>query len=561
MTPKKPRKFTPRQEASSAETAPERLKELADDPKLARLVAANSNALAELLLELSRNDDKAVRKACTSNANTPVEALLKLGAQFPEQLLENPVFDLLLLAHPGVFEDLPTATLNSLLKRNQVPVELIRWAWNHRGESTLHSLLMNPNTPADVVEELCKSKDAEVRMAAVLHCSKDSPRWSRCVHTWDDLAALSIVDEQLRVTRFDKDFFLLILAGLIRGINARHFEAWNRWCWHGEDQYSKALVNEPGAPEELLLQVIQKAIANPDDYGRVPHLEDIIRQCRCSQRVLNAALAAAPCSPDLRVLMCAAESPVCPSSILEEISVRDQAFMDELNRYGLQTTLAANPNSPANVLELLSDSEFDDARAYVYLHPNTSESTRLKMVTQDPAVREKAIERERFDLANHDYCWRKVTCWQNRDINTLGSSLASHEGNILCEDLFSHEHERRLEAYWRLRRDRDFYYVPFKLKTATAESIIKKKTSTYESTAIKKWCISAPLCPAAILVKNYRSRAWIDRFIVAQHVKTPEDILKRLVSDGNQLVRRAARNNLDQRSARADQPSAQPSNP
>ena len=189
MTPTKPRKLTPRQEASSADTGLVRLKELAQDSRLARLVAANPNASPDLLLELSHSDDKAVRKACTSNANTPVEALQKLGSQFPEQMLENPVFDLLLLAHPGLFDEMPTATLNSLLKRDQVPVGLIRWAWKHRGESTVQSLLMNPNTPADVVEGLCKSEDLEVRMAAELHCSRELPRWASEVHHDQDLLA------------------------------------------------------------------------------------------------------------------------------------------------------------------------------------------------------------------------------------------------------------------------------------------------------------------------------------------------------------------------------------
>ena len=171
-----PRKPTPRQEAAAAETSAERLKTLAADPKLARLVAANPNAPADLLQELSHSDDKTVRKACTSNANTPMEALLKLGAQFPEQLLENPVFDLLLLAHPGLFEELPTSTLNSLLKRDQVPVELIRWAWKHRADSVEGAILYNATTPSDIIKELTANPKQEIAIAAKTHIHYCQPR-------------------------------------------------------------------------------------------------------------------------------------------------------------------------------------------------------------------------------------------------------------------------------------------------------------------------------------------------------------------------------------------------
>ncbi len=354
MSPAKPRKLTPRQEASAADTSTERLKTLAADPKLARLVAANPSAPTELLLELSHNDDKSVRKACTSNANTPVEALLKLGAQFPEQLLENPVFDLLLLAHPGLFEELPTSTLNSLLKRDQVPVELIRWAWKHGGESTDYSLLMNPNIPADVVEDMCKVKDPEFRMAAELHCHQTPPGWIDTVRKWHDLSCLGIFHEQLKVERFNKEFYLLVLADHAGGIGSRFLTATNRWCWHGENQYSRALVSEPGAPEYLLLQIIEDARGRPSKDGKIPYLEEVIRYRRCSLDVLNSALSVAPTSQDLSLLKCAAECPVCSPDILREIAARDDAHMGELDRYSLQTNLAANPKCPEDVLGALA---------------------------------------------------------------------------------------------------------------------------------------------------------------------------------------------------------------
>jgi hypothetical protein len=64
MSPAKPRKLTPRQEASATDTSAQRLKTLAADDTLTRLlVAANPNASAGLWLALSHSLDIAERKA------------------------------------------------------------------------------------------------------------------------------------------------------------------------------------------------------------------------------------------------------------------------------------------------------------------------------------------------------------------------------------------------------------------------------------------------------------------------------------------------------------------
>jgi hypothetical protein len=58
----KVKKLTPRVEAQSERTSPERLRKLAKDPKLAKLVE-----------ELSYTSDKARLKAFVSNPNTPTD--------------------------------------------------------------------------------------------------------------------------------------------------------------------------------------------------------------------------------------------------------------------------------------------------------------------------------------------------------------------------------------------------------------------------------------------------------------------------------------------------------
>ena len=69
------------------------------------------------LKELATSDDAAIRKAVANNPNTPTNILWQLGSEFPDQLLVNPVFDLLLLENPNLCGDMPDRTLESLLSR------------------------------------------------------------------------------------------------------------------------------------------------------------------------------------------------------------------------------------------------------------------------------------------------------------------------------------------------------------------------------------------------------------------------------------------------------------
>ena len=91
---------SPKQEASSETTSAKRLKELAQDAKLASVVAKNPAAPPDLLAELADSDPKAPRKNAMGNPATPYETLMKFASQYPEQLLDNPVFDLLFLENP-----------------------------------------------------------------------------------------------------------------------------------------------------------------------------------------------------------------------------------------------------------------------------------------------------------------------------------------------------------------------------------------------------------------------------------------------------------------------------
>ena len=58
-------------------------------------------------------------------ANAPASALMRIGAQFPKQLLENPVPDAMAIENPDLFSEIPEATLTSIAKRESCPAEML----------------------------------------------------------------------------------------------------------------------------------------------------------------------------------------------------------------------------------------------------------------------------------------------------------------------------------------------------------------------------------------------------------------------------------------------------
>ncbi len=95
-------------EARSTHTLADRLEELAvQSTALARLVACNDSAMPELLEQLSHHSDATVRKWVCAHANAPPEVLGKLGGQFPQQLLDNPALDFMILENPNLLGNCP----------------------------------------------------------------------------------------------------------------------------------------------------------------------------------------------------------------------------------------------------------------------------------------------------------------------------------------------------------------------------------------------------------------------------------------------------------------------
>ena len=123
--------------------------------------APRSGSLRDRLRELALSDDAAIRKAVASNPNTPTDILWKLADRFPRQLLENPVFELLILENPCFFGNIPDRTLKSLLRfAPESFFELLSRDIHHRVRREIAS---NSKTPLTILEKLATDPDGSVR--------------------------------------------------------------------------------------------------------------------------------------------------------------------------------------------------------------------------------------------------------------------------------------------------------------------------------------------------------------------------------------------------------------
>ena len=161
----------PASQAKDPDTPGEVLARLArEDVTLSRLVARNPSASSDLLRELGSSKDTTTRKWVATNPNTPSDVLLSLAVQFPVQLLENPVFDLLLLENPNLISDMPLSSLGSVLKRENCPVGILTHAAVIDDERVQLALLQNANTPSEIIGRLSgEGLTAAIRAEATQH--------------------------------------------------------------------------------------------------------------------------------------------------------------------------------------------------------------------------------------------------------------------------------------------------------------------------------------------------------------------------------------------------------
>lgn len=181
-------------EAKSLTTSPERLAELISmSVELARAVAANPNAPPKLLQKLSKYNDLKTRQNVALNPNTTMYVLFKLGKNFPEEFLNNPILGLLLLENPNFLESVPTDTFIELLRVVDVPL-FVEWGLkvptsNPNYTNCRLAIASNLNTTKEVLLQLYnQSPKTNIAQVALLHVN-----WKgEITEDWDEAAFIEI---------------------------------------------------------------------------------------------------------------------------------------------------------------------------------------------------------------------------------------------------------------------------------------------------------------------------------------------------------------------------------
>jgi hypothetical protein len=135
-------------------------------------IASNPQTNPQLLQKIAIGKDWELRRLVASNPNTPTDILWQLGIDFPEAILNNPIFQLLQLEHLDLAAEIPHGTLTSLLQCEQVPIAFMEYALSQQDYSLWLAVAYNPLTPTSLLENLARKsrhQDRELIRAVAAH--------------------------------------------------------------------------------------------------------------------------------------------------------------------------------------------------------------------------------------------------------------------------------------------------------------------------------------------------------------------------------------------------------
>ncbi|MEH1943278.1 MAG: hypothetical protein V7L01_24075 [Nostoc sp.] len=296
----------------------------------AQLAATEPSTDPELLRELALSTDKITRQSVAGNPNTPSDVLLKLGAEFPSQLLDNPVFPLLLLENLNLVAEIPLPTLRSILKQENVPVYILEQVADRADLEVQLGLVKNVQTPKGVLNRLTQSRHSQVVESARLHINLAGELTEKYEERIQEVVQ-GIIPDAYRAR--NGTVFLAVLAQIcpIPEFIVEH--------WVQDSSYQDSVCRRLASSPATFPSILKHLANHTDDWTR----------CEV------------------------AENPNTPVETLRKFATEEQACF----------SLALNLSTPADILESLSTNQNQTIRIKVAQHPNTPLNV-VKDLANDP---------------------------------------------------------------------------------------------------------------------------------------------------------------------------------
>jgi predicted DNA-binding WGR domain protein len=565
--------------ASSIDTPSVKLKELAKESiDLARLVAANTGASEELLLELARHSDEGVRRRIASNPSAPAKAAMDAGSQFPEDLLNNPSFDLYILAEPNLLQGIGASALRSLLKREACPESFFAYAASQDNEATQLAVLTNSRAPISVVQSLLASRYPRVKETAAKHSALQSLSSSVGSNWQDEFTAELLVEEKNRdkLPEVHKSLAYLLLSEVDDFSSLSEAERWViRTAWTKEERQESFWMPEFSLDDEKCPASILEFAAKDADkdvrtkvagnLGLPKHLQELLIE-DSEKDVLEALannenidssimvkLARYPDSDIDEALSKDADSIVkagiasnseTPKNILDDLA-KDKAIT-------IRRNVASNPNASLEALQSLSKDKDKQIKIGILKNPSAPENlkneifaTFSKELKRDDIYElsqssHLSLEIVRNLAENTDEAIRKNIAWSQDTVDIL-IQLSKDKSSDVRRAIASNEHSTQ-EILQVLSKDKNNNVRANVVSNPNCSVDILDKLSNDESTYVLGCVIGNSNTPIELIKKLVYHKDEDVRTSVAQNSRGDIEILKILVKDSESYVRKTIAN-------------------
>ncbi len=517
-----------RKAAKDINTPEAELKSLAElDTELARLVSRNDSATDALLQHLGSHSDATVRKWVATHPATPVNVLLKLGQQFPEQLLQNPILDFLFLENPALLNEFPIGTVRAALKRKSAPRAMLEHGLNLEDESAHLALAQNPAAPEELIDTLMKKTSYESVKEAIEARRQTEPSIEAANEMFFEALCERMAEYSDKKAESKCFEALLALPDIHAECITRLLDAKSKNQFH-EDL--EALTEEQNP-------LVLRALAKRTDLSIKAMLAMLPKLTEASLKDITSAktqhpeiLRALHTSKHISIRKLVASHPKTPPDVLE-ILLHDASSE-------VSNASACNKNVCIDALDRAADHLLVDNVEVIKRLIEADYLPALILLHRDKLAYNPAVPQSvRAQLVADLDVWGRASVTENPSTPPNMLTQLATDKNGIVRQAVAENPNKTSDVFAQLATDRDTMVRERVARNPSAPSDILVQLATDRHEWVRERVAQNPNTPADILAQLAMDKSEIVRAGVAENSKANSSILSKLADDKSKKVR------------------------